>query len=113
MDYFELRAILRIDTADSNFDEYIDTMLPLVIEFVQDYCGQSFQDSKGEYTFRGGLKIAIAKMIEFHMNKSGVASEGLSRQSTTYNTEYPPYIMDVLDQYKVAGGTGSGGVEFF
>lgn len=115
MELLDVKGILGINLSDTSKDDYIEFILPLIIEFVQDYCGETFEDPQqpGLYTFRGGLKVTIAKMIQFHMNKSGIQSEGISRRSVAYNTEYPKYITDALDMYKSSGGIGGSGLMFF
>jgi hypothetical protein len=80
-------------------DKYIDTALPLFIEFVQDYCNNSFTDEYDDLELRGGAKIAIAKMIEFNLNKSGQKGRTFGEVSYSYDTDFPQSILKLLSPY--------------
>lgn len=100
MDIQEVKDILQIK--HTNQDKYIQQMLPLTIQFAKDYCGTDFLVN-GVETLSSGVKIAIAKMIEFYMLQSGVASQGISRLSTSFQTDIPLSILVLLKQYRKNG----------
>lgn len=97
----EIKVILDIE--DMSKDKYIKTMIPIVIEFTKEYCGDN------ELVIKGGLKIAIAKIIEFYMNNSSLQSRSISRISETYLTDLPKSIISLLDPYS----SNRGKVKFF
>ena len=72
-----------------NKEEQIGALIPLVENFVKDYCNI---DEIPEAYNRN-----IIKMIEYDLNrKSGVQSETLSRHSVTYSNDYPPDLLKGL-----------------
>ena len=93
----EVKDILQITT--TKHDVYITTMLDLLIEYIQDYCNNSFLDENGVLNIKGGAKIAIAKMIEFNMNKAGINSRSFGEVSYSYDTDFPPSILRLLEPY--------------
>lgn len=104
----DVKSILQIE--DTQHDDYIETMLPIIISFTEQYCndiftvrtmnGSYYKDQSGYQLVDMGIMIAIAKVIEFYMLKSGVSGEGVSRVSYSYSTELPKSILDILNQYR-------------
>lgn len=95
----EVKTLLRI--SGTQYDDYLNIVLPLAKEYVIDYCNQEFKDDQGNESFPGGVKLAIAKMCEFHMMKqAGVQSESLARYSVTYSSEYPSEVKTILNNYR-------------
>lgn len=84
----------------SKHDAYIETMINLLIEYIQDECNNTFKNENGELAIRGGAKIAIAKMIEFNMNKAGISARTFGEVSYSYNTDFPPSILRLLEPYR-------------
>lgn len=98
MDYIEVKNILGYKT--NKHDAYIDTVIPLLIEYIEDYCNYQFTDELGKPIVRGGAKIAIAKMVEYNLNKAGTQSSSLGGElSYTYTTDFPPSIIRLLEPY--------------
>lgn len=98
MDTQEVKDIIEITT--TKHDIYIYTMIELLIEFIQEHCNNSFKDEFGDVHLKGGAKIAVAKMIEFNMNKSGVKSRSFGDISYSYDTDFPPSVMKLLEPYQ-------------
>jgi hypothetical protein len=95
----EVKVLLRIQS-DTD-DAYLAAMLPLVEEYVVEYCNQDFKDATGVVVFPGGVKIAIAKMCQYQMRESGVQSESLARHSVTYDgSKMPSDITNLLNSYR-------------
>ncbi|SFJ83176.1 head-tail connector protein [Thermoflavimicrobium dichotomicum] len=94
----EVKALLRI--SGTQHDSYLSVILPMAKEFVTTYCNREFKDDQGAESFPDGVKIAIAKICEFHMKQSGVQSETLARHSVTYSNEYPSEIKTILNNYR-------------
>src|SRR5438477_165963 len=100
----EIKKILQI--TDNSKDGYITEMLPLVIDFVRDYCNNP------QLELRSGVVIAIAKTIEFYMNNTSLASKTVSRMSETFSNAIPASILNLLEPYKT-NGDSNGKVKFF
>lgn len=97
----EVKAILRI--TGTQYDSYLTTILPLIEEFVADYCNRDFINPEtGQVDYPGGVKVAIAKLCEYNMKDSQVQSETLARHSVTYassTTQFPAEISKMLRPY--------------
>lgn len=87
----EVKQLLQNDTLSN--DEYIQAMIPISVSFVRDYC------ENPELKIDGGVKIAVAKIIEFYMSNSSLQSKSLSRVSETFHTELPKSILQLLSPY--------------
>ncbi|WP_433958849.1 phage head-tail connector protein [Cytobacillus horneckiae] len=98
MDKEEVKKILQIKT--TKHDEYFETMIPLLIDWVATHCNNSFKDKLGQLALSGGVKIFIAKACEHNMNVSGVSSRSMGSVSYTYDMDFPPAIMNLLKPYK-------------
>lgn len=94
----EVKALLRV--SGTEYDAYLDAILPMAKECASTYCNREFTDEQGNEAFPGGVKLAIAKMCEFHMKQAGVQSETLARHSVTYSSEYPVEIKAILNNYR-------------
>lgn len=97
----EVKALLRITGTD--YDAYLSAILPLMEEYVADYCNQSFIDPEtGELDYPGGVKIAIAKLCQWQMKDAQVQSESLARHSITYasSDRMPSEIAKMLAPYR-------------
>lgn len=80
LDVTEVKAIL--NWKRDKYDKYVETMLPLMIEAVEDYCNNQFIDEDGKKDIPAGVKVAIAKWIEYNTIQSGVTSRS---QGVSYN----------------------------
>lgn len=104
----DVKVILQIE--ESDYDEYIETMLPLTIDMVEDYCNDAFAlrtdvgllaKVDNAYVIReGGLIIPIAKIIQFYMHESGVTQESISRVMYSYSNELPKSVTQALNSYR-------------
>lgn len=80
----EVKTLLQI--TGNQFDSYLSAMLPLVEEYVAQYCNRDFKDTNGIVVYPGGVKIAISKLCQSYMRESGLQSESLARHSVTFET---------------------------
>lgn len=87
----EVKDFLNLN--DVTKDKYIQEMIPDAIQFVRDYC------STPELEIKGGVKIAVIKIIEFYMSNSNIQSESISRMSRTYFDQLPASILELLEPY--------------
>jgi hypothetical protein len=93
----EVKDILGITS--TKHDLYIQTSIPLLTEFIQDYSNNTFADENGNVVLKGGSKIALAKMIEYNMNKSGQSSRSFGEVSYSFDTDFPQSILKLLQPY--------------
>lgn len=96
---YEIKDILGIPTLDNTHEKYFETCTPLFVEFIQDYCNNSFLNDLGEVELKGGAKIALAKMIEHNMLKSGINSRSFGEVSYSYSMDFPKSILSLLSPY--------------
>jgi hypothetical protein len=94
MNLQEVKDILA--KTDTKHDGYIDTVIPLYIDFVKEYCNNQFL---GSAELPGGVKLAVAKMIEFNLNKSGISSSSFGEVSYSYSLDFPASILRLLQPY--------------
>lgn len=94
----EVKTLLRI--CNTLYDAYLTAIIPLAIEYAQRYCNRDFKNEQGQLVLPGGVKIAIAKICQFHMRDAGVQSEALARHNVTFATEYPKEVTTLLNVYR-------------
>lgn len=94
----EVKRLLRLK--DTSYDEYLSAVIPLIIQFVQQYCNRDFVNENGQVVLPGGIKLVVAKMCQFHMRDPNIASETLARHSISYDTNYPSEITNILNSYR-------------
>jgi hypothetical protein len=95
----EVKGILGLSIADTKHDGYFELCVPLFFEFIQDYCNSSFLDDEGYPKLKGGAKIAVAKMVEYNMQKSGITNRKFDEVSYSYSLDFPPSILALLQPY--------------
>lgn len=105
----DVKTILQLEDTTEH-DSYIETMLPIIISLVEQYCNSIFalrnldgtllNSHEGYVLVEAGIIIAIAKIIEFYMQQSGVIQNTVSRVSYSFSTELPKSILEVLNQYR-------------
>lgn len=88
----ELKLLLNI--TDTTKDNYLTAMLPNLIDWAQDYCNRTFD------VVPGGVRIALAKMAQYHLQQAGVQSESLGDYSVTLTTDYPESVLKLLKPYR-------------
>jgi Phage gp6-like head-tail connector protein len=97
MDLSQVKNLLGISS--DKHDSFITEMLPIVTEFAKDHCNNSFLIGGAE-ELPGGVKLFIARAIQFNMNPAGVIGRSMGGASYSYDTDYPPSIMRLLRPYK-------------
>jgi hypothetical protein len=89
-----VKVILQINT--NNHDPYIETMIPLLIDFGSEWCNNSFPEDD----MPSGMVLFVSKAIEYLMNKSGVASRTMGNVSYSYDLDFPPAVMKFIKPYR-------------
>jgi hypothetical protein len=101
MDVSDVKTLLQIAEDDTSKDDYLEAVLPMLVEYVKDHCKQTFTEDEVE-VLPGGVQLAIAKMAEFNMANVAEKSTTVGAYSTTLvaGTEYPKSIMKLLRPYR-------------
>lgn len=91
----ECKAILQI--SGSTYDNFINTMIPVVEDFILNYCAIS-EDSA---SVQPGLKLPAANLINYQLQKpSNVSSETIGNYSVSYTNSYPKDLLSSLKPYR-------------
>lgn len=100
-DVLAIKGIMRLDRTNTEYDDYIKTMLPLLLESVMAYTNNNF-DITPEGTMRipGGVKIYLAKAIERNTLQTGLKARSMGSVSYTYDTAVPDELKGLLTPYK-------------
>ena len=80
-------------------DDYIEVMIPILMEYARGYCNTSFFIA-GEEVIPGPVKLFVAKAIEYNMNPAGVSGRSMGGASYSYETDFPPSITRLLKPYR-------------
>jgi len=80
---------------------YLDAMIPVLIEFVEDYCNITIEkDSEGNYLLPAGVKIFISESIKHKLSSKGLNSRTMGTVSYSYDTNVPEKIKKFLRPYR-------------
>lgn len=100
-DVDEIKGILGIPITDTSKNEYIQTMLPLLLEAVMAYTNNSFNiAADGTLRLPGGVKIYLAKAIERNTMQTGLSSRTMGSVSYSYDHSVPNELKDFLKPYR-------------
>lgn len=97
----DVKTALQIPLSDTSKDDYLKTVIPYIIQFIQEYCKTDFKNNAGQIELPLGLKLVIAKMAQYNMKDVSVDSESFSGLALKVAEGYPKSIMTMLDSYKV------------
>jgi hypothetical protein len=81
---------------DNSKDDYLNTMIPLIVDDVQEQCNNTFDISN----LPSGIIRYLAKALEFDMGDSRLKSRSLGNVSYSFNTELPDSVAKLLRPYK-------------
>lgn len=99
MDKEDVKKLLQIKT--TKHDEFLDTIIPLIIEDTKIKCNNLFLDPvTGEENLPGGVKIYIAKACQYNMQPSNLKSRTMGNVSYSFDLEFPSSITKLLAPYK-------------
>lgn len=100
-DIAEIKAINGVAVDDYKHDQYIGTMLPLLLEAVMAHTNNNFNiQADGTLRIPGGVKIYLAKAIERNTMKAGLKSRSMGSVSYSYDTAVPEELKAFLAPYK-------------
>ena len=97
----DVKTALQIPLSDTSKDAYLTTVIPYIIQFIQEYCKTDFKNSAGQIELPLGLKLAVAKMAQYNMKDVSIDSESIAGLALKVADGYPKSIMTMLDSYKV------------
>ena len=107
-------ASIIISDRGTQYDAMIDYYIPIVEEFIKQYCNNQFVDDAGSEDWPDSLKLPAAQMVYKNITSSkdiaggSVQSETFGRYSVTYasgletsgNVAYPQQILAMLNMYR-------------
>jgi hypothetical protein len=82
--------------ADNSKDDYLNIVIPLIVDDVQEQCNNTFDISN----LPSGIIRYLAKALEFDMGDSRLKSRSLGNVSYSFNTELPGSVAKLLRPYK-------------
>lgn len=97
MDVQTLKTMLGITT--DRHDAYLKEVIPLFIDFAKDYCNNRFLVDGAE-KLPAGVKLFVAKAIEFNMAPSNLSARSMGDVSYSYETELPESVLRHLKPYR-------------
>lgn len=89
----EIKSILGIK--NSKHDEYLNVMIPILLEHVTAFCNNNFADN-----IPGGVRLFIAKACEHNMQNAGLKGRTMGTVSYSYELEFPSSLMSYIRPYK-------------
>lgn len=99
MDKEDVKKLLQIKT--TKHDDYLDAIIPLIIEDVKAKCNNQFLDPvSGDESLPGGVKIYISKACQYNMQPSNLKSRSMGNVSYSFDLEFPTSITKLLSPYK-------------
>jgi hypothetical protein len=89
----EVKVLLNIP--DDSLDDYLEMIIPLLIEFAEEYCNKKWE------ILPGGVNLFIAKAAEYLAKELGVESEKLGDYSISIKTDFPDSILKLLPKRRI------------
>lgn len=77
-------------------DEFYRAMAPILFDVAKDYCNGKW----GPSDMPQGVRLFIAKAIQFNMQTTGLNGRTMGTVSYSYDTEFPKAIWTYLRPYK-------------
>lgn len=93
MDKETIKNMLGIKTA--KHDAYLTEVIPLFIDHAKELCNNQFEGD-----LPSGVKLYVAKAIQFNMNPSNLKGRKMGEVSYSYETDLPKSITKHLTPHK-------------
>ncbi|MGM0903066.1 MAG: phage head-tail connector protein [Bacillota bacterium] len=90
----DIAMIGKIDRVKHN--DYLGIMVPLLVEFAQDYCNNQFDDVDPS----GGVKLFIAESINHKLKSQGLQALTMGSVTYNYDVNLPDELIKYLRPYK-------------
>jgi len=71
-----------------------------ILDWIKEWCNNSFLDSSGKEDLPGGVKIFIIKAKEYLQNKAGIKDRSMGSVSYSYEMDFPPGLIRLIRPYK-------------
>jgi len=86
---------------DTEFDDYLNTVVPMLLEYAEKYCNQEWRDDNGNpEDVPGPVIMFVAKATEYSIAQAGVKSETLGDYSISIADDIPASALAHLKQYR-------------
>jgi len=90
-----IKTILKINTADTEYDALITILIPIIEDIIVKYCGVSSIDDLST-----GVVFPTAGLIKYAMeNPMGVSGQTVGSDRTDYGS-FPLNLLKILDSFK-------------
>ncbi|MDR4249024.1 phage head-tail connector protein [Bacillus pumilus] len=96
MDIQQIKRMIGMTTG--KHDDYLSEVVPIFVEYASDFCKNKFDVDD----LPAGVKIFVAKAVEFNMKPAGLASRSMGDVSYSYDTDFPETIAKHLYPYRRA-----------
>ena len=97
IDVVRVKILLGLNS--NKHDDYIEEMIPILVDYAKEYCNNSFTRD-GEECLPNPLALFVAKAIQFNMNPTGVSGRSMGGASYSYETDFPDSILRMLRPYR-------------
>jgi len=95
----KVKTILWI--VDTEFDDYLNTVVPMMLEYAEKYCNQEWRDDNGNpEDVPGPVIMFITKAAEYSILQAGVQSEKLGDYSISVTDDIPDSVLAHLKPYR-------------
>jgi len=79
-----------------NHDAFYRALAPVLFETAREHCNKEWLPEE----MPAGVKLFIAKAIQFNKNPTGLSGRSMGTVSYSYDTEFPKSIWTYLRPYK-------------
>ncbi|MCJ0932926.1 phage head-tail connector protein [Virgibacillus halodenitrificans] len=83
---------------EKKHSDYLDIMLPLLLEFAEEKCNNQFDESNPP----SGVKLFLSETIAYKLDgkRKGIKSRSMGSVSYSYDTDLPDKVIKHLKPYK-------------
>ena len=90
----EIATMAEVDKTKNEM--YLTTMIPILLEFAEDKCNNSFDEENPP----AGVKVFVSESIKYKLNSKGLSSRSMGSVSYSYDTDLPDKVIKHLSPYK-------------
>lgn len=90
-----LDRVKKLAKLDDSHDEWLSEFLPILEEWVKDYCNQSFKQGLPK-----AVELFIAQAVQFNMQPLSLKARSMGSVSYSYATEFPETMLSLLRPYR-------------
>ncbi|WP_191556609.1 head-tail connector protein [Metabacillus idriensis] len=71
-----------------------------ILDWVKEWCNNSFSNEYGQEILPGGVKIFIPKALQYLQQKAGIQSRTMGSVSYSFEADFPPSLLRLIRPYK-------------